>query len=162
MDYRSRILANATVLYPHIVQAHLSRYGHAALDTSKIFDIVYCTVHVPQSHQTKYRACLGYREPDCPSLSRTLIRANPQATMNNLDGVLLDAVVQLLNSDSKTLLPIKESSEARRSSTVEGGPQECEWSVPDVSVGEKMVDETRLGRWRDESVATRFLKDQRG
>lgn len=95
MDHRARVLSSARVLYPHILQAHLNRNGPTALDSSKIFDIVYCTEHVPQTHQTRYRACLMYREPDSPSLSRTLIRTAPQAntTAEGLDEMLSDATV---------------------------------------------------------------------
>lgn len=161
IDHRARVLSNARVLYPHILQAHLNRNGPTALESSKIFDIVYCTEHVPQSHQTRYRACLIYREPDSPSLRRRLIRTAPQAntTAEGLDEMLFDATVQLLKSDAKALLPIKESSEARRSSIVEGGPKDCEWSVTDLSVGDRMVDELMAVRWRDESVAMRFLRN---
>lgn len=43
IDARAQILANAMALYPEHVEAHILKHGYAALDASKVFDVILVT-----------------------------------------------------------------------------------------------------------------------
>lgn len=91
LDVRVQILANAMILCPHLVNAYVQKHGHATLDASRVFDVIYC-VGKPSvnARGTTDRgskalcACLIHRDLESPALCRILIQTDLQDTSQGL------------------------------------------------------------------------------
>lgn len=119
LDVRDQILANAMILFPQIVQAHIDASGKTLPGPSKIFDVVYFTdypaprdkpgtlVQIDDNgddqQQEVIRACLIARNAQNPALCQILVQTSRGSAFEALATVLLQAVVALLSNGTQRL-----------------------------------------------------------
>ena len=106
LDVRAHILANAMILFPQIVQAHIDASRKTLLEPNKIFDVVYFTddpaprdkpgtlVQLDDDgddrQQEVIRACLIARNAQNPALCQILVQTARGSAFEVLATELLD------------------------------------------------------------------------
>jgi len=157
LDTRAQIIANAMLLFPHLVQAHHNRHGYAAVDGNKVFDVVYCvrpgggTAETTDADITANAmdirkapnccACLIYRDPETPVLCRILIKTGLERMSKHLLEQLLVMAVAALREGTQAL-PLFSSGERRALSNV----WEYYQDSGEIANGEEMVRVLRRDR----------------
>ena len=119
LDVRAQILANAMILFPQIVQAHIDASRKTLLEPNKIFDVVYFTddpaprdkpgtlVQLDDDgddrQQEVIRACLIARNAQNPALCQILVQTARGSAFEVLATELLQAVVASLRNGTQRL-----------------------------------------------------------
>jgi len=117
VDVRAQILANATALFLNRVKDHVLKYGHAALDASKVFAVILLAdtpQNVPEnpsgevpSEPRKYIAQLVERDVDNPFNLTFLVQSDASASWAvSLERLLKEIVERLADAGHRAGMPI--------------------------------------------------------
>lgn len=155
LDVRAQILANAMILFPHLVDTYVEKHGHTALEAGRIFDVIYC-VGKPSKNARRTTdrgskdlcACLVHRDLDFPAVCRILIQTGLQVTSKGLAERLFAITMETLGEGSD-MLPTFTEGVWKESSDGQGYWQHTE----ELTRGAKAASRMREGQGGAASIS---------